>query len=97
MVELESFKHGGTNITAFRLVDPDLEDVQNVVQDWVLGEMRFGRKIPFQGKTIKVRGNVLTALLIYIGHLPEFHSNHNRPRSYFPNLNVYDNNVWICQ
>ena len=54
MVELESFKHGGTNITAFRLVDPDLEDVQNVVQDWVLGEMRFGRKIPFQGKTIKV-------------------------------------------
>ena len=57
MVELESFKHGGTNITAFRLVDPDLEDVQNVVQDWVLGEMRFGRKIPFQGKTIKVRGN----------------------------------------
>ena len=54
MVELESFSHGGTNITALRLVDPDLEEVQNVVQDWVLGEIRFGRKIPFQGKTIKV-------------------------------------------
>lgn len=54
MVELEEFKYGGTNISAYRLVDPELEDVQNVVQDWVLGEMRYGRKIPFQGKTIKV-------------------------------------------
>ena len=55
MVELEEFKYGGTNISAYRLVDPELEDVQNVVQDWVLGELRYGRKIPFQGKTIKVR------------------------------------------
>ena len=55
MVELEDFKYGGTNISAYRLVDPDLKDVQNVVQDWVLGEMRHGRgKIPFQGKTVKV-------------------------------------------
>ena len=54
MVELEEFKYGGTNISAYRLVDPDLEDVQNVVQDWVLGELRYGRKNPFQGKTIKV-------------------------------------------
>ena len=54
MVELEEFKYGGTNISAYRLVDPDLEDVQNVVQDWILGELRYGRKIPFQGKTIKV-------------------------------------------
>ena len=54
MVELEEFKYGGTNISAYRLVDPELEDVQNVVQDWVLGELRYGRKIPFQGKTIKV-------------------------------------------
>ena len=59
MVELESFSHGGTNITSLRLVDPDLEDVQSVVQDWVLGEMRFGRKIPFQGKTIKVSSKLL--------------------------------------
>ena len=54
MVELEEFKYGGTNISAYRLVDPELEDVQNVIQDWVLGELRYGRKIPFQGKTIKV-------------------------------------------
>ena len=56
MVELEDFKYGGTNITAFRLVDPDLEEVQSVVQDWIRGEMRFGRKLPFQGagKTLRV-------------------------------------------
>ena len=28
MVELEDFKYGGTNITAFRLVDPNDELVQ---------------------------------------------------------------------
>ena len=55
MVELEDFKYGGTNITALRIVDPDNEAVLNVVQDWVKGEMRFNRKIPFAGKTIRVR------------------------------------------
>lgn len=63
MVELESFSHGGTNITALRLVDPDLQEVQNVVQDWVLGEIRFGRKIPFQGKTVKV-GHWLSSFVV---------------------------------
>lgn len=27
-MDLEEFKYAGTNITAFRLVDPDNEDVQ---------------------------------------------------------------------
>ena len=54
MVELEDFKYGGTNITALRIVDPENEAVLNVVQDWVKGEMRFNRKIPFAGKTIRV-------------------------------------------
>ena len=31
MVELEDFKYGGTNITAFRLVDPNDELVQVVM------------------------------------------------------------------
>jgi hypothetical protein len=30
MVEMEDFKYGGTNITAFRLVDPASELVQQV-------------------------------------------------------------------
>ena len=54
MVELEDFKYGGTNISSLRIVDPENETVLNVVQDWVKGEMRFNRKIPFSGKTIRV-------------------------------------------
>lgn len=54
MVELEDFKYGGTNVTAFRLVNPELDVVRNAVKDWVIGEELYGRKIPFTGKTIKV-------------------------------------------
>ncbi|XP_065349396.1 glutamate receptor ionotropic, kainate 2 isoform X2 [Cloeon dipterum] len=44
-VDLEEFKYGGTNITAFRLVDPDRADVIKVMRDWAYGsETRFGRK-----------------------------------------------------
>ena len=62
MVELEDFKYGGTNISALRMVDPSDDSVREVVQDWVKGEMRFNRKIPFAGKTIRV-SNILTKLL----------------------------------
>ena len=32
MVNLEEFKYGGTNVTAFRLLDPEREEVRQVVQ-----------------------------------------------------------------
>ena len=54
MVELEDFKYGGTNISSLRIVDPENQAVLDVVQEWVKGEMRFNRKIPFAGKTIRV-------------------------------------------
>ncbi|GBP84886.1 Glutamate receptor ionotropic, kainate 2 [Eumeta japonica] len=44
-VDLEEFKYGGTNITAFRLLDPERADVQRVIRDWVYGEARLGRKL----------------------------------------------------
>ncbi|PBC34948.1 Glutamate receptor, ionotropic kainate [Apis cerana cerana] len=44
-VDLEEFKHGGTNITAFRLVDPEKQDIQKVVQDWIYGEKRYNREL----------------------------------------------------
>jgi hypothetical protein len=44
-VDLEEFKYGGTNITALRLVDPDDPELQKVVQNWVYGELRYGRKL----------------------------------------------------
>lgn len=36
-VDLEEFKYGGTNITAFRLVDPETPDVRKIARDWSLG------------------------------------------------------------
>uniref|UniRef100_A0AAR5QFC0 Glutamate receptor 1 n=1 Tax=Dendroctonus ponderosae TaxID=77166 RepID=A0AAR5QFC0_DENPD len=33
-VDLEEFKYGGTNITAFRLVDPDGPEIRRAVRDW---------------------------------------------------------------
>ncbi|XP_076391786.1 kainate-type ionotropic glutamate receptor subunit 1D isoform X3 [Megachile rotundata] len=44
-VDLEEFKHGGTNITAFRLVDPEKPEIQKVVQDWIYGEKRYNREL----------------------------------------------------
>jgi ionotropic kainate glutamate receptor 2 len=44
-VDLEEFKYGGTNITALRLVDPEDPELQKVVQNWVYGELRYGRKL----------------------------------------------------
>ncbi|XP_011691570.1 PREDICTED: glutamate receptor ionotropic, kainate 2-like [Wasmannia auropunctata] len=44
-VDLEEFKHGGTNITAFRLVDPEKPEIQKVIQDWIYGEKRYNREL----------------------------------------------------
>ena len=41
LVDLEDFKYGGANITAFRLVDPAHPEVVSVVRTWREGEMRF--------------------------------------------------------
>ena len=44
-IDLEDFKYGGTNITSFRLVDPDNPEVVNVVRSWILGEKRFPSRV----------------------------------------------------
>ena len=44
-INLEEFKYGGTNITAFRLVDPENVEVQNAINNWVTGESRLGKKL----------------------------------------------------
>ncbi|XP_046985309.1 glutamate receptor ionotropic, kainate 2 isoform X1 [Schistocerca americana] len=41
-VDLEEFKYGGTNITAFRLVDPEKPEIKKVIRDWGYGS--YGRK-----------------------------------------------------
>ena len=44
LVDLEDFKYGGTNITAFRLVDPAQPEVVSVVESWRDGDERFPSK-----------------------------------------------------
>lgn len=43
-IKLDEFKYGGTNITAFRLVDPDSKMVQNAVRDWSSYESKTNKK-----------------------------------------------------
>ena len=54
MVNLDEFKYGGTNLTAFRLLDPDRIEIRKVVEDWIFGEMRYGRKLDVSSQGIKV-------------------------------------------
>ena len=63
MVNLDDFKYGGTNLTAFRLLDPEREEVKQVVQDWIFGELRYGRKLEAHEQTIKVEFSQIIFIL----------------------------------
>lgn len=53
IIDLEEFKYGGTNITAFRLVDPDNLAVQHSIHDWIQAEHKAGIKHPqFQNSSV---------------------------------------------
>ncbi|XP_065092491.1 glutamate receptor ionotropic, kainate 2 isoform X2 [Ochlerotatus camptorhynchus] len=47
-INLDEFKYGGTNITAFRLVDPENPEVSQAIRNWTLGEARLGKKVDFK-------------------------------------------------
>ncbi|XP_049532370.1 glutamate receptor ionotropic, kainate 2 isoform X1 [Anopheles darlingi] len=47
-INLDEFKYGGTNITAFRLVDPENPEVALAIRNWTAGEARLGRKVDFK-------------------------------------------------
>ncbi|KAL3278738.1 hypothetical protein HHI36_016268 [Cryptolaemus montrouzieri] len=53
LVDLEDFKHGGTNITAFRLVDPQNPDVEKVLKEWNSSDMKVtvGEKASIRSET----------------------------------------------
>lgn len=46
-VNLEPFQYGGTNITAFRLVDPDNGLVRQTVKNWTAADTKIGKKVNF--------------------------------------------------
>lgn len=43
-MDLEEFRYGGTNITAFRLVDPESPTVSRTVSEWQHSELRTDKK-----------------------------------------------------
>ena len=51
-MNLDDFKYGGTNLTAFRLVDPENPEVKDVIQKWMLGEQRFPDRRVFSGGSV---------------------------------------------
>lgn len=51
---MEDFKYVRTNITSLRMVDPGSQEVQNVVQDWIFGEMRKGRVLTLTAQEVTV-------------------------------------------
>lgn len=66
-MDLEEFKYGGTNITAFRLLDPEKPEIQNTIQEWIYGEQRYGRQLNLgQGLKVSPLGLFFFSLLNYL-------------------------------
>ncbi|EGK96607.1 AGAP000801-PB, partial [Anopheles gambiae str. PEST] len=63
-INLDEFKYGGTNITAFRLVDPENPEVAQAIHNWTIGEARLGKKVDF-----KTAVSAETALMYDAVHL----------------------------
>ena len=63
MVNMDDFKYGGTNITTFRLVDPNNAMVQDVVKTWMLGEHRFPTRSFDEGTNINVRPSAVAVFI----------------------------------
>ncbi|XP_066156099.1 glutamate receptor ionotropic, kainate 2 isoform X3 [Euwallacea fornicatus] len=64
-VDLEEFKYGGTNITAFRLVDPDGPEIRRAVRDWTFPPDAKNKK----GETVPSLYRAETALMYDAVHL----------------------------
>lgn len=43
LLNLDDFKYGGANITAFRLVNPHHPQVIEVTTDWILDDLQTGK------------------------------------------------------
>lgn len=64
MIPLEEFKYGGTNVTAFRLLDPERDELKQVVRGWISGELRYGRKMEEASHVIKVNNYARNASML---------------------------------
>ncbi|XP_042233937.1 glutamate receptor ionotropic, kainate 2-like isoform X3 [Homarus americanus] len=55
LVNLEDFKYGGSNVTAVRLIDPDREEVKNVMKDLQAGRGMYTNKLHDEDVIMKLR------------------------------------------
>lgn len=67
-VNLEPFQYGGTNITAFRLVDPDNSLVRQTVKNWTASDVKIGKKVNYNHDNASVI-KAETALMYDAVHL----------------------------
>lgn len=51
-INLDEFRYGGTNITAFRLVDPYSQLVQNTVREWTKPNTNADKMVTIEVKII---------------------------------------------
>ncbi len=102
MVNLDEFKYGGTNLTAFRLLDPERDEVKQVVQDWIFGELRYGRKLEPHEQTIKVNKQLFVAVFmilidrkLFVYNLLEIYVLLCKPNWFFPKQLKHSHSVNI--
>ncbi|KAG8225568.1 hypothetical protein J437_LFUL002085 [Ladona fulva] len=58
-IDLEEFRYGRTNITGFRMIDPNSAALKNAVHDWEFGERRSGRRINISPGTVKTEAALM--------------------------------------
>ncbi|XP_064086754.1 glutamate receptor ionotropic, kainate 2-like isoform X3 [Macrobrachium nipponense] len=46
LIDIEDFRYSNTNITSIQLISPKDPQVQQIVDSWVQGELRYGRSLP---------------------------------------------------
>ena len=64
-VDLHSFKYGGTNFTAFRMIDTNHYEVKQVIKDIVTSEMNQGNRLQIENGNL----DTTTALIYDAVHL----------------------------
>ena len=64
-VDLHTFKYGGTNFTAFRMIDTNKMEVKSVIRDIVSKEITQGRTLDIQDGNL----DTTTALIYDAVHL----------------------------
>lgn len=53
-VDLEELNSSESNITSFRMVDPNRYEFKAVINDWVQGEQRQGRNADYNETKVQV-------------------------------------------